>query len=225
MLSFIIPYREPTWPDLNIRKNNLFYVKKYFSDLYPEAEFIIGEQNFDHKDFSRSNAINNGVKKSKGDTLIICDADVFLKKEVIDEAIKLIPKFPFIIPFGYVIKMNRKVSNEIINGKQISLTEMEKDPWELINIRQGESTYGDKIAGGIQIITRELFDKIKGYDERFIGHGYEDSVFCWKLKKEIGSRYKIFPNEKLYHLYHPQDITNLNNRDLALKIKKELGVD
>lgn len=219
MISIIIPYRDPIYPDRDIRKKNFEYVQKHFKKFLPTAEIIIGDQNNEEKDFCRSNAINNGVKESSGDILILSDADVLLTKTSLKNTIKLLPKHDFILPFGYVVKMNPDTSATLLWNDHLNFREMEEDALEIINIRPGESSYGDKLAGGMQLITRELFDRVNGYDERFKGWGYEDTAFCWKIQKELGD-YPILNDDKLYHLWHPRDNQlNWDNYNLAQKLK------
>jgi predicted glycosyltransferase involved in capsule biosynthesis len=222
MLSIIIPYRESFYPDKGYRQKAFEYVENQFQNYYPDAEIIIGKQTNGEKEFCRSNAINNGVAKSTGDVLLISDADIIIKKTTLDKAFNL--DTSFVIPFGICYNLNRQISDNIINGKTFSDREILRNLNGIRDIRPGQSTFGDKLAGGIQIITRKLFNKVNGMDERFKGWGYEDTHFCWKLMAQIGD-YPILENEKIFHLWHPRD-NQLNNANyyLAQKEKIKLGI-
>lgn len=221
MLSIIIPYRKS---DSKVRERNFEFVVKRFEEQFKHMnhEIIIGEQTQNEKWYCRSNCINNGVRQSSGDVLLISDADILIDFDSIIESLQYPP---FVIPFGRCINMNKKVSEKILNGEHVSIEEMEKKPDIVRDIRPGTSMWGDKLAGGIQLIDRELFDKVGGMDERFIGWGWEDSHFCWKIMAELGD-YKILTNRKVYHLWHPRDsILNYKNVLLGEKEKKRLGIE
>lgn len=64
-------------------------------------------------------------------------------------------------------------------------------------------------GGGLLIVTREAWDAIGGYDETFIGWGYEDSDFNLRLLRyaceELGNPkgWDRLPG-RAYHLWHPR---------------------
>ena len=90
------------------------------------------------------------------------------------------------------------------------------------DIRPGTSPGEPKSAGGLQIITRELYNE-NPYDNRMIGWGFEDALFCRQIKKKLGD-YKIYPDVTIYHLYHPRPECNWDNYHLYNKlIKGELN--
>lgn len=214
-LSIIIPYKEND----NFRKNNFNYVRNRYEELFPEAEIIIGNDTSKEAEFCRSHSINDGVKRSHGDILLISDGDVIIRKEAVRMASDLLFESPFIIPWGKCYDLNRKISRRIIKGKKNTENEMQQAYNEIRNIIPGESTYGDKVAGGCQVITKNLFNKIGGYSEKFKKWGWEDTDFCYRIKKEIGDYY-ILPDENIYHLFHPRPMPNNENKKLFEKNKR-----
>jgi mannosyltransferase OCH1-like enzyme len=220
-ISFIIPYK----PDNGPRDKIFNFVYNKYKKDFPNSEFILGEDTSGEEHFCKSHAVNDGVAKSKGEIIIITDGDLIVDKKVIEKGIAGLRTSPFILPFGYCANLTAKISEEIVNGQKFTEPQMRQNNYVVRNIRVGESQWGDKLAGLIQIITKDLFYQIGGMDERFKGWGYEDTVFCWRIMKEIGD-YDILPNDWIYHLHHEQNNPfNESNYELAQKIKKEWKID
>jgi mannosyltransferase OCH1-like enzyme len=220
-ISFIIPYK----PDNGPRDKIFNFVYNKYKKDFPNSEFIFGEDTSGEEHFCKSHAVNDGVAKSKGEIIIITDGDLIVDKKVIEKGIAGLRTSPFILPFGYCANLTAKISEEIVNGQKFMEPQMRQNNYVVRNIRVGESQWGDKLAGLIQIITKDLFYQIGGMDERFKGWGYEDTVFCWRIMKEIGD-YDILPNDWIYHLHHEQNNPfNEANYELAQKIKKEWKID
>lgn len=225
MISIIIPFQENQL-DKGYRERNFKYVVNQYQRYYPDAQIVQGEDFSGYESFCRSHAINDGVKGSSGDILIISDADILFYKRTMDKAIQALQKCPFIIPFGRVVDLSRSFSDRLTKqNPTYTLRELREGAASIRDIRVGVSHWGDKSAGGVQVITRDLFNKVGGYDERFKGWGWEDTVFCWKIRKELGD-YDILSTECVYHLWHPRNFNiNNHNQKLALKLKKKWRIE
>jgi predicted glycosyltransferase involved in capsule biosynthesis len=214
--SVVIPYSENVYDVRDHRRQNFDYIVNRYKKLFRNAEIVIGKDNVGTQNaYCRSAAINDGVWKSSHELLVISDSDVIIKKDVLLEGLKLAALEEFVIPWGKCYDVSKATRKNIIMTKKVDWNKAQKNSKGVRDIRN------DKLAGGLQIITKELYQKIEGYDERFVGWGYEDTNVCWKLQKELGD-YTIFENEKILHLWHPRDQLNWNNRDLALKLKEQL---
>jgi hypothetical protein len=55
-------------------------------------------------------------------------------------------------------------------------------------------------GGGLDVVTREAFDAVGGFDERYHGWGYEDSEFHVQLV--VHRRWDRLPGDA-WHLWHP----------------------
>lgn len=64
-----------------------------------------------------------------------------------------------------------------------------------------------KIGNGPVVVTRDLWERVGGYDEGFVGWGYEDVAFRFLCEREAGEAWVPGPN---FHLWHPvtPDATN-----------------
>jgi GT2 family glycosyltransferase len=56
-------------------------------------------------------------------------------------------------------------------------------------------------VGGAVVVSRAAFEEVGGYDERFVGWGWEDTSFAIALEKLCGPQTRV-PGP-LYHLWHP----------------------
>jgi hypothetical protein len=168
-VAFVIPLRlndlrEPPFRYLeNWLKTEFVDIPKYISDSVGER-FNVSEA----RNRGCLQAINDGV-----DILIVLDADTLPTKESIEKAVRLAEGGELIMSGGYVI-----------------LTEN-----ETVDILKGEewpTSFEEKIfqntPGGLWVMTAEVFRTINGWDERFVGWGYEDTALLVAYRKIYGKR-------------------------------------
>jgi hypothetical protein len=212
-LSIVIPYREDVHDPKGIRRKNYEFVLKRYKELFPRAEIVIGRDNKgDEIHFCRATAINDGVKRSKSNTIVISDGDLIIKDRLLKQAIEEVEKRGFIIPWGRCYDITESLTQNIIRTKKIDWKKARKD--ELKSVRDIRH---DKMAGGIQVVLKTVFNKVGGYDEEFYGWGYEDTDFCRRIIKHLGN-YPIYKGGEIIHLWHPRSYPNLQgNRELYNK--------
>lgn len=73
-------------------------------------------------------------------------------------------------------------------------------------------------GGGLLVLTRDAWDAVGGYDEAFIGWGYEDSAMTLALMRE--RRWDRIPGDA-WHLWHP-GTENKPRRESLARYKKLL---
>lgn len=212
-VSIVIPYKEDKYDPEGIRKDNFNFVVNRYKEIFPRAEIVLGEDTKgDDIHFCRATAINNGVEKCKYNTIIISDADLIIKENSLEKAIKEVEQRGFIIPWGRCYDITKEFSEEIKKTGVITWQKARKD--ELRSIRDIRQ---DKMAGGIQVILKTVFNRVGGYDEEFYGWGYEDTDFCRRIIEHLGS-YPIYKGGEIIHLWHPRSYPNIKaNRDLYNK--------
>ena len=219
-LSIIIPYKFVP----GVREENFQFVRKYYKEKFPDAEIIIGLDNSGENNFYRSFAINKGIEQASCDNILINDADIFISPNLIRKGLKLLNDTPFVIPWGCCVDLKDNKSKEILNnGLPDNLEELFIDVFLIRDIRpESVSFLYPKCAGGIQLIKKNFFNKIGGYDTRFKNWGYEDTHFCYKIKNELGD-YPLIDEGVCFHFFHEQNDGKISNKKLFEEImKKEL---
>jgi hypothetical protein len=166
-------FRQRAW-----EKVQRFWIASGFA-LYTGGETQTGP-------FNRS-AARNEAARSAGpwDLAIIADADCFLRPENVAAGLALAQVTGLaVMPFDRFTALTRGETSRALRGRLTSLPE--RDPVEPA-----------PAPGGCIIVPRPLWDEVGGYDERFVGWGYEDSAFYVRLGGAIR-----LPG-RLWHLWHP----------------------
>lgn len=71
-------------------------------------------------------------------------------------------------------------------------------------------------GGGVLVVTREAWDSVGGFDESYVGWGWEDSYFNGKLLLQWD--WNILPGEA-WHFHHPiqKDVSMRNPNKVKFK--------
>jgi cellulose synthase/poly-beta-1,6-N-acetylglucosamine synthase-like glycosyltransferase len=137
------------------------------------------ELNYVHKTL----ICNVGGQAATGDYLIFNDVDIYVK---LDEVIAAIdPEVDHVIkPFQYFAKFDEELTNSFISQRKVTAKNC--------------SLIHDLGAGAI-VIKRQSFLDIRGYDERYMGWGFEDKEFADRVTKIFDI--KVL-DKKGVHLFH-----------------------
>lgn len=77
-------------------------------------------------------------------------------------------------------------------------------------------------GGGLLVVSRDGWDRVGGYDERFVGWGHEDSVFNIALL--LKAAWDRIPGSA-WHLWHPAPLKNTlaysRNRQLLEQMHRD----
>ena len=213
-LSFIIHYRK----DSEDREQNLRRILKFLrSNFIAEIVVVNDERNIDnpptwikewanqllicHNDdeFRKSHCYNKAASKAKGDILCFWDVDVMVDPKFVWESYLKLDRgeCDHIYPFnGTFIDVQKSRFSLLENNHFNILNCLLEDKSEDLHFASGES------PGGCNMITREAFDKIGGYDHRFIGWGFEDTDFMQRSKRG-NSVSRIMDNDAIcWHFHH-----------------------
>jgi lipopolysaccharide biosynthesis glycosyltransferase len=186
-VSILIPYK----PDNGIRDINLNWIKSYYRKLFPNAEICVGISTDEL--FNRSRAINLAAQQATRDIFVIADGDIFYEPEVIRDSIEYLKTAPWVIPFRKIIRLSEKNSRSLIAA--VPTWPLEITDFEIHHA--SETSH----VGGLNIITREHFVAVGGFDERFKGWGGEDDAFSCAVNTMCGQYKRL--DHAIYHLWHP----------------------
>jgi hypothetical protein len=184
------------------------FCRRHWQDQRPAWEIVEGE----HLDgpFNRSAAINEAAQ-GDWDVAVILDADTILDVEAVDRAIMLAERdWRLVLPFSDRCLLNRRGTQQILNGYCGS--------WErFVSARQRPSDAYVYVSG-CQVISRQLWDQIGGFDERFESYGGEDDAFHAATVALTGhdARQDRLPGSA-WHLWHAHspDASNQSARKLV----------
>lgn len=115
----------------------------------------------------RSSQRNFGIKKAKGDYLLILDSDMILTKNIVLECVNKIEK-------------DKKIGGVIIPERSFG-----EGIWSKAKILEREINEGESYFEAARFFPKELVLKLKGYDENITGP--ED----WDLPNRIAKKNKI----------------------------------
>jgi hypothetical protein len=181
------------------------YCKPYWGNFgYPIYEG-------DHLDgpFNRGAAVNAAARLA-GDweTALIIDSDVIVGEAQVHDAIHLAEKLQrLVFAFRTHQALNHIGAKKVMDGF--------KGNW-LPYVRNVQ--YDNKSA--CLVVPRKVWDMVGGFDERFVGWGFEDLAFAYSCSAAAGNYLRI--GGDLWHLWHPISRENnhasplyLANRDLC----------
>lgn len=219
-VTYIIPFR-----DTNRNEAIIDVIRNIKSQLFPRIEIILMEHdtelkvkssfidtikhylsNSNKSDFTKSKAINDGIKYVTTNMLVLHDADMIIESNYTKRIYDLLMKYDGVHIGKNVLYLDRQSS-----------ANLHKD-LELKNNYSAERwvTY---FEGGSLGCTKDTFIKIGGFDERFIGYGCEDCDFFERLST---TNFYNKRESTFIHIWHSRtrnwDMNHEKNKLLYAKI-------
>ncbi len=138
-------------------------------EFIDKFQIVYGYSKWDDH-FHRGWSLNVAARHlSKGDIFVFFDADLLITKEWVRELLNC-NRGDIKIGWGTMKNLTKNATNHYIKTNQIyNDNERIRKP----------SSHG--AGGGINIISKDIFYKIKGWPEEFTSYGGEDNVYNFKL--------------------------------------------
>ncbi|WP_284036274.1 galactosyltransferase-related protein [Neobacillus sp. 114] len=194
-VSIIIPFQTDNGP----RAKAFEWIKKYYARVMPEAELCLG---IISGDINKAKAINLAAKKATKDIFVIADADVVYAPSLIEEAIKVLKKAAWVVPFTEIYNVEKQGTKKLLQTKP---------KWPM-DVNSGDCSKANWLyqgfAGKLFVIPRANFEAVGGFDERFIGWGGEDDAFSHSVRTLCGDIVNV--KGRIYHLWHPSSSYQTN---------------
>lgn len=160
--------------------------------------------------YQRNKALNNGVKISTGELIVVIDQDCMIHPKFLEAYANNYEKADLFT--GRRVNLGPKFTERVLKEKRrkislISLILSDSSskkypealylPW--LNIKRNSRILGSNFG-----IKKEFLLKINGFDEDYIGYGFED-VDLEKRCRLAGGKVTSMKNKAIqYHLYHPE---------------------
>lgn len=204
-LSILIPYRSDGG-----RRELLFgWVKRRYERLFPEAEIVVGRN--EDQPFNRGAARNDAFKRSTGDMLLIADADVVCDVNLVWRAVCMTTRGRrWMIPYSTYYNLDKVTSDRIVAGAPETPVPPED--------RLGYDHKLSAAVAGQLVVPRVAYEEVGGYDERYVGWGYEDTDFAITLNTLWAPVERL--DGRCLHLWH--DVTNANFEQPMIQVNMNL---
>jgi len=159
-------------------------------------------------------ARNIGIANSKGEIIIFIDDDVILKKDFIENHLKIYEQYPDISAIaGSELTFNNKIHDDVpLEGRMIFGRTK-------INYHSKDSGYVHGVKGCNMSFKKEIFNQVGLFDEKLPSpYLREDTDIAYRI---IQSNLKIFYDKStsLFHLQTPSGGT-AEDKDSISKVKR-----
>lgn len=197
MITVIIPFRDSGDES---RRANLVYCRRRWETLLGGTAQIVLSSCPDGP-FNRAYAINSGRKMASNETqtLVVADADTHVSQWSIREALRKCQGNapPWFIPYNRYYNLTRDFSKTLIESEQ----EPNEDEFDYEHRIPSPPVppYSDPVSG-VLVIPCKAFDMVGGFDETYVGWGYEDRDFQYRMDREWGDHERT--DGFAFHLWH-----------------------
>lgn len=184
------------WRDTVDRKPARDYVLARIDDTIDPL--CIVEADDPGEPFNRGRALNAGVFESDAswlyppETLVFHDADMIVPVEAMLAAIEAVERgAALVVPFTRLVGLTGAASELVMEGRSPF------GPWGADQI---DLLWERKSQGGVNVLRREAFETVSGFDERFAGWGGEDAGFVAAVETLVGP--VEYVESTAIHLWH-----------------------
>lgn len=174
------PYRDMVWG----------WTRAWWEAHHPDWPVFEGHHRPEEGLFNRSAAINRAARAAGDwDAAVIIDADTICDPQRVRGALgDATITGRMALPFDVRKDLDRDGTKKVMAGYAAS--------WE----RFVHRVYRDMVSS-VVIVPRALWDAVGGFDENFVGWGFEDNAFAVACETFGGPLIRV-PGE-LWHLWHP----------------------
>lgn len=159
---------------------------------HQEWQVVVAEH--DGGEFNKAAAVNDGVRRSCGDVLVICDADLLCPG--VEEAVEMCRKgTKWVMPYTTLHRLTQEATQRVLSG-----ADPKGQPTDL-------APYPGVVGGGVVVLQRRFYEAVP-MDERFVGWGGEDIAWGHALRTLAGAPRSVAG--PLYHLWHPSEHIGAN---------------
>lgn len=200
-ISLLVPFHS----DQGRRQENWDWLYKHWKTVLPDAEIIV--QDNTETPFCKTAAVNAAFRRSRGDVIVILDADCYMDYRVILRCAEEIRESHkqghplWYIPYRRFYRLTDSATRCLIAGRPGAAMVFADPPVAEDYAHQNPPSSGHHWGAMVQIMHRDAFKAVGGMDERFKGWGGEDVAFMYAVETLYGGRRTY--DAAVYHLWHP----------------------
>lgn len=192
------------------RAKNWTWLKKYWHAQLPSAEIVMGTDARSENEqvpFSKACAVNDAASRATGDVFVIVDADGYIGAEEVLQCVEDIRtarkqgKRLWFVPYRKFYRLNEFASNLLLESSPKVPKQFSTPPLPCYIQSSDGSLFGHWYGAVIQIMPREAFYEVGGWDERFRSWGGEDHA-AMRATDTLWWPHKTLPGQVL-HVWHP----------------------
>jgi len=205
-VSILIPFRCPDRHSQRVK--NVDWLMRYWKAQLPGAEVIVGDDPMTDAPFSKSVAVNDAASRASGDVLVIVDADGFMSADRVMHCVSEIRAARkrgqrlWFVPYRKFYRLTEEASRLLLASDPRSPHEFREPLQQEYVLNDTDPAIGHWYGAMIQIMPREAFDEVGGWDPRFRGWGGEDHA-AMRAMDTLWWPHKTLPSQVL-HVWHPQ---------------------
>lgn len=217
----------PLGGDDPARLRNWHWLERYLRCHLPGAQIVVGrdresERGRCRKPFSKAAAVNDAFSRSTGDVIVVLDADAFLSASVIEHCAEALRharrcgERTWFVPYDALYRLRRPTTERLIESDPCHPLWFPTPPpaWDIDN-KDGSGPIN--IYGAMcQIMPREAFELVRGFDRRFRGWGNEDVSMFFALSTLWG--HVQYTDNDILHMWHPTVVTSQTGASWTVKL-------
>lgn len=188
--SVILPFHSES----QARNRAASWVKLRLQALHPSWPLAVASGGCEP--WSKARAVN--TSSARAEIFVVIDADVALPAEALEWAVAHVEEHGgWAVPYGQVYRLHAEATAEVLAS--LPTVEVVAVPDESCGHRK---PYWGVPGGGCFVVSREAWETVGGFDERFDGWGYEDTALGHALDTLASPHARL--SAPLWHLWHPQ---------------------
>lgn len=176
------------------------FARARWANDHPEYRIVEGHHTADEGPFNRSRAINRAARAAGDwDVAVIIDGDVVVAPEQVWNAVAVAAATDRpVLAYDVRVHLSKPGTKKVLEGY--------RGNWRAGGLEKKELR--DSCSSAI-VVSRHLWDQVGGFDETFVGWGWEDVAFRCACETVANGELIKLAGE-LFHLWHR--VSSGNNR-------------
>jgi glycosyl transferase family 7 (putative galactosyltransferase) len=194
-VSVLVAFRDDS--GAHVRQRLWDFVRGRVRSEHPDFEIVEGcDDGLDP--FNKCQAINRAASVASGDVFYILDCDTYVVPGQVEEALLGIRCLPghWWRPWTQKVKLSPEDTEQVLTLGEAWDGTISKEAY-----RRAENRNGYWSSPPL-MLPREMFERVGGMDERFVGWGQEDDGFAHSLRAFYGLAEGV--SGQCAHLWHPR---------------------